>query len=141
MTDLLEQSVRQERVVAEIASFFSLFALLLVSMGLYGVMSNWVARRTNEIGIRLALGARRRDVIRMVLSETIVMVVIGTAIGLTAAVLATRTVSRLLYGLSAHDPSTILIAVMTITAVASLSAYWPARKAARVDPMTALRCE
>jgi len=141
MTNLVEQSMTQERFIAQIASFFSLFALLLASIGLYGIMSNSVARRTNEIGIRLALGAQRTDVIGMILRETLVMVVIGAMIGLAAALLATRMVSRLLYGVDANDATTIAMAIMTITVVAFFAAYWPARKASLVDPMAALRFE
>ena len=141
MSDLVDQSMTQERFVAQIASFFSLFALLLASIGLYGIISNSVSRRTNEIGIRLALGARRENIVRMVLRETVAMVVIGASIGITAAILATRSISRLLYGVNATDASTILLAVLTIIVVSFIASYWPARKASRVDPMTALRCE
>ena len=141
MTSLVEQSMTQERFIAQIASFFSLFALLLASIGLYGIMSNSVSRRTNEIGIRLALGAQRADVIRMILNETLVMVVIGAAIGLTAALIVTRMVSRFLYGVDTDDTTTIVMAITTITVVAFLAAYWPARRASLVDPMAALRFE
>jgi predicted permease len=141
MSALIDGSVTQERFLAQIASFFSLFALLLASIGLYGIMSHTVSRRTNEIGIRLALGARREDVIRMVLGETMLMVVIGSVIGLASALAATRLVSRLLYGLTPSDPSTIALSVLAMIVVAGLAGYLPARKASRVDPMTALRCE
>jgi ABC-type transport system, involved in lipoprotein release, permease component len=141
MSDLVDQSMTQERFVAQIASFFSLFALLLASIGLYGIISNSVSRRTNEIGIRLALGARRENIVRMVLRETVSMVVIGASIGITGAILATRSISGLLYGVHATDASTILVGVMTIIVVSFMASYWPARKASRVDPMTSLRCE
>src|SRR5262249_29707523 len=100
-----------------------------------------VTRRTNEIGIRMALGARGEDVVRMVMKESILMVTIGMAIGLGAALATTRLIATLLFELSPYDPSTIAAAALLMTVVAALAAYRPARRASRVDPMTALRCE
>ncbi len=141
MNDIADEAMTQERFVAELAGFFSLFALLLSCIGLYGVMSYAVTRRTNEIGIRMALGARGADVVRMVMKETMLMVVIGAAIGLSAALATTRLVSSLLFGLAPNDPMTIAVAAALMIAVAALAGYLPARRASRVDPMTALRCE
>jgi len=141
MRDWVDDSLTQERFLAQMGSAFSLFALLLACVGLYGVMSYTVARRTNEISIRMALGARGADVIRMVMKETMLMVAIGMAIGLGAALATTRLISTLLFELSPYDPTTIAAAALLMTAVAVLAGYLPARRASRVDPMTALRCE
>jgi ABC-type antimicrobial peptide transport system permease subunit len=115
--------------------------LLLTCVGLYGVMSYAVTRRTNEIGVRMALGARGADVVRMVMRETMLLVAIGMAIGLGAALATTRLIATLLFGLSPNDPVTIAAAALLMIIVAAFAGYLPARRAARVDPMTALRCE
>ena len=134
-------SLVQEKLVARLATFFGLLALLLACVGLYGVLSYAVARRTNEIGIRIALGAMRGDVIWMVLREALALVGAGVVIGLLASFAATKTVSTLLFGLKPNDPLTIATATLLLLAIAALSAYLPARRAARVDPMAALREE
>jgi predicted permease len=139
MRDWVDDSLVQERFIAQLGSAFSLFALLLACVGLYGVMSYDVAGRTREIGIRMALGAQRRDVIGLVLRETILLVIIGVIIGLSAALGATRMVASLLYGLTPNDPLTIALASMLLLMVAALAGYLPARRASRVDPMVALR--
>ena len=141
MNEVVDRSLLQERFVAQLGGFFSLFALLLATIGLYGVMSYAVTRRTNEIGVRMALGARSADVIRMVMKETMLMVVIGGAIGLGAAMATTRLVSNLLYGLTPNDPVTIAVAAALMTSAAALAGYLPARRASRMDPMTSLRRE
>jgi len=141
MNDVVDKSLMRERFVAQLGSFFSLFALLLASIGLYGVMSYATARRTREIGIRMALGARATDVIRLVLRETMLLVGAGVVIGLGAAFTATRLVASLLFGLSATDPQTIALAALLMLVVAALAGYLPARRAARVEPMAALRFE
>ena len=141
MTDVVNDSLVQERFLAQLGSAFSLFALLLACIGLYGVMSYAVTRRTNEIGIRMALGARSADVVKLVLKETLWMVVIGVAIGLGAALATTRLVASLLFGLKPYDPLTMAVAVLLLLAVAALAGYLPARRAARVEPLTALRYE
>lgn len=139
MDDVVNESLAQERFVAQLASFFSLFALLLACVGLYGIMSYTVTRRTNEIGIRIALGARSADVVRLVMKETMLLVAAGVAIGLGAALAATRLIASLLYGLTPNDPVTMAVAALLMIAVAALAGYLPARRASRVDPMTALR--
>jgi ABC-type antimicrobial peptide transport system permease subunit len=131
----------QERFIAQIASAFSLFALLLACVGLYGVMSYAVTRRTNEIGIRMALGATAHHVMRLVMREVTLLVVLGVLIGMTAAVATTRFVSTLLFGLEPTDPLTLTLATLLMIGVAALAGYLPARRAARVDPMIALRHE
>ncbi|MFY9554308.1 MAG: FtsX-like permease family protein [Blastocatellia bacterium] len=104
-------------------------------------MSYSVAKRTNEIGIRMALGAGRSDVLRLVMREGLAPVLIGVAIGLPAGLAGARLITSLLFGLTPADPLTILPATLLLLAVAALAGYLPARKASRVDPMTALRCE
>jgi predicted permease len=136
---LLDQDLFMERLLAKLSGFFSLLALLLACIGLYGVMSYDVARRTHEIGIRIALGAQRRDVVGLVMRETLLLVVIGITIGLIAALGATRLIASLLYGLTPTDPLTIALASVFLLTVAAMAGYLPARRAARVDPMVALR--
>ncbi len=138
---LRDRALVQERLLAELSSFFGLLALLLACVGLYGVMSYDVARRTHEIGVRMALGAQRRDVVGLVLRETMLLVVIGVITGLSAALATTRLITSLLYGLTPNDPLTIGLASLLLLAVAALAGYLPARRAARVDPMEALRHE
>jgi predicted permease len=137
----LADSLRQERLIAQLVSFFGVLALLLACVGLYGVMGHAVARRTNEIGIRMALGAERHSILWMVLRETLILVIAGIAIGVPVALAAARLVSTQLYGLSAADPLTLAAAVTLLVAVAALAGYLPARRASRVDPMVALRYE
>jgi len=137
----LDDSLVQERLVAVLAGFFGALAVLLACLGLYGVMSYLVTRRTNEIGIRMALGATRLDVIAAVLKESMLMIFAGTAIGVPATLAATRLISTKLFGISANDPLTITAATVLLITVAVLAGFVPARRAARVDPMAALRCE
>jgi predicted permease len=141
MTDVVDESLMHERFIAQTASAFSLFALLLAYVGLYGVMSYAVARRTNEIGIRIALGALPANVVRMVMRKVTLLVVLGVCIGLAAAMATTRLVSTLLFGLTPTDPLTIALAMLLMIMVAALAGYLPARRAASVDPMIALRSE
>jgi len=138
---LRDQSLVQERLMAELSSFFGLLALLLACIGLYGVMSYDVARRTREIGVRVALGAEAIDVVRLVMRETLSLVVIGLVAGLIAALATTRLIASLLYDLTPNDPLTIGLAGLLLLTVAALAGYLPARRAARVDPMMALRSE
>jgi putative ABC transport system permease protein len=137
----IDESVSRERLVALLSSFFGLFALLLAALGLYGVMAYAVARRAREIGLRMALGARAGDILRLVMRETLLLVLIGIAIGLPAALAATRLTEGLLFGLTSTDPLTVTLATLVMIAVAALAGYLPARRAALVDPMVALRNE
>jgi predicted permease len=141
MNDVVNEALTQERFIAQLGSFFSLAALLLACIGLYGVMSYAMARRTQEIGIRIALGAQRLDVIRLVLRETLWLVISGVAIGLASALAATRVITSLLFGLAATDPPTIAIAVFVMLSTALLACWIPARRATKVDPLVALRSE
>ena len=137
----LNESLAQDRLVATLSSFFGILAALLAAIGLYGVMAYAVASRTRELGIRLALGAEPRNIRWLVMRETLQLVVLGMLIGLSAALAATRLIASLLFGLTPTDPLTIALASLLLLAVAALAGYLPARRASRVDPMTALRCE
>ena len=141
LSDHVGRSLVQQKLVARLGAFFGLLALLLACVGLYGVMSYGVARRTNEIGIRMALGAQRRSVLWLVLREALVLVVIGLVVGVLASLVVTKTAASLLYELKPNDPLTIAMATAVLMAVALLAGYLPARRAARVDPMNALRDE
>ena len=129
----------QERLFAKLTGCFGALAMLLASIGLYGVMSYAVVRRTGEIGIRMALGAQRRDVLWQVLRETMLLVAIGLSIGLPAALASTRLIRNQLFGLKPTDPFTISLATLVLVLVAVFAGYLPARRASRLDPMVALR--
>jgi predicted permease len=137
----VESGWAQERLFATLSGFFGLLALSLAAIGLYGVMAHSVARRKNEIGIRMALGAGRRDVIRLVLGESLMLVALGVGVGLATALAATRLISAQLFGLAPTDPLTIAMATLPLIGVAALAGYLPARKAAQTDPMRVLRNE
>ena len=137
----VDESLGHERLMATLSSFFAGLAVLLACVGLYGVMAYAVTRRTNEIGIRMALGADRAQVLRMVLRESALLVAAGVAVGLPVALAAARLISGQLYGLKPADPSTIAGAIFLIAAVGALAGYIPARRATKVDPMVALRYE
>ena len=141
MSDVVDRSLTQERFIAQIATFFGLFALLLASIGLYGIMSHTVSSRTNEIGIRMALGALRSNVLWMILRQTLLLVLIGAVIGLAASMVATRLIESRLYGLTPTDPATMAFGVLLMVGVGALAGYLPARRASNVDPMAALRDE
>ena len=141
LAEQVNSSLYQEKLVSTLSSFFGVLALALACIGLYGIMAYAVARRTNEIGVRMALGAQRSRILQMVLREALLMAVIGVAIGLPAAWAATRSISSMLYGLKSTDPLTIIAATFLMSAVAALAGYLPARRASRVDPMVALRYE
>ena len=138
---MIEESVLRESLLATLSGFFGLLALLLACIGLYGILSYNVASRTNEIGIRMALGARRRNVLWLVLREALLMVVGGVAVGLPMIWATTRLASTLLFGLTPTDPVSLLLAALLMIAVAMMAGYLPARRAMRVDPMVALRYE
>jgi predicted permease len=141
MSGLVERCLGTDRLITMLSSCFGGLALLLASIGLYGVMSYAVARRTNEIGIRMALGARRSNVLRLVLGHGSKLTLVGVAIGIVGALVLTRFVSSLLYGVKPTDPLTFLIVSVALTGVALLASYIPARRATKVDPMVALRYE
>jgi len=137
----LNQSLRQESVVSRLTGGFGLLALLLAATGLYGVLAYAVSQRTAEIGVRIALGADRRQVYWLVLEDAAGLVGAGIALGLVAALASTRLVSSMLYGLGGTDPTAILAATACLATVALVAAYLPARRASRLDPLVALRHE
>ncbi len=134
-------SLARERLLATLSGFFGGLALLLAMIGLYGVMSYNVARRRNEIGIRMALGAEQSRVLRMVLREVAILIAVGLAIGLGAAIGTTRFVESFLYGMKPNDPWTLSLAAGALALVAAIAGFLPARRASRLDPMAALRDE
>jgi predicted permease len=137
----IDQKINQEITFARLCSGFAILALLIACVGLYSTVSYNVARRTGEIGIRMALGAQRAGVVRMVLREVFVLVAGGLGIGMATALATSRFVASFLYGMTANDPLTLALAVMTLLSTALVAAYTPARKASRIDPMIALRQE
>ena len=141
LDSLVTDSAGEQIALAKLSSFFAALALLLACIGLYGVMSYTVAGRTREIGVRMALGAQRRDVMRLVLKEAMVLVVLGLAIGIPLSLASTRLLHSYLFGLNGTDPATLLIVILVLGTVASFAAFIPARRAAGVDPNVALRYE
>jgi predicted permease len=141
MEQQLDRSLARTRAVARLTGFFSTLALLLAAIGLYGVMSYAVARRTSEIGVRMALGAPRANVLRLILRETVELIGIGLAAGVVAALFLSRLAASQLFELRANDPLTIVFATLGMGLVAFLAGYIPARRASRTDPMEALRYE
>jgi putative ABC transport system permease protein len=141
MDQLLGNSTAQRRLTLTLLVSLAALALLLAAVGIYGVMSYWVRQRTQEIGIRLALGAQRADVLKLIFSQGLKMTLLGIGIGLIAAVVLTRWMESLLFGVSATDAATFAAISLLLTTVALLACYLPARRAMRVDPMVALRYE
>jgi putative ABC transport system permease protein len=137
----IQESLLRERLMATLSGFFGFLAGLLATIGLYGVISYTVARRTNEIGIRMALGAGRGDVLIMIMREAATLLGIGVVAGTILALLAARTARALLFGLHPNDPLTIAVAIAALGAVALAASFLPAQRAARVQPMEALRYE
>jgi predicted permease len=140
-SEIIDEQLSLERAFATLSTAFGMLALLLACIGLYGTMSYAVARRTNEIGIRMALGAPRGAVLSMVLRESWIIVISGLAVGLPLAWATTRFIKSMLFGLTPHDPGAILAATIAVIAVTIIAGYLPARRASRVDPMVALRYE
>jgi predicted permease len=141
MADQVSSNLAQQRMIAWLTAIFGVLALGLACLGLYGVMSYTVARRTSELGVRLALGSSRRGVLWLVMRQSIALAGAGIAGGLLLSLLTARSISSLLFGLSPYDPATMLAAAMVLLAVALASALWPAWRAAKVDPIVALRYE
>jgi ABC-type antimicrobial peptide transport system permease subunit len=141
LDDQVSRLVREERVVAQLASVVGSVALLLACIGLYGLLSHIVARRTNEIGIRMALGAQRAAIAAMVLRDLAMLVLIGVAIGVPASVASARFVRNQVFGLGPADPQTLVAVLAIMFAVAAIAGYVPARRAARIDPLTAIRID
>ncbi len=137
----IDHSLLRERITALLSAFFGGIALLLAAIGLYGLMAYSVTRRSREIGIRIALGAQRSAVLWMILRETLVLAIIGLAIGLPCAITASRLIASMLYGIGANDPATLIAVALLLMGVAALAGFIPARRAMRLDPMAALRHE
>jgi putative ABC transport system permease protein len=141
MEQAVAQSVATRRFAMLLLTVFAVVALALASLGIYGLMSYTVAQNTREIGGRMALGAQMRDVLKLVIGQGMVLVFVGVALGLAASLALTRTIKNLLFGVSATDPLTFAAIALLLVAVALLACFVPARRAARVDPMIALRNE
>jgi predicted permease len=141
LADQLHDNLNQERLIAQLVSFFGALALMLACIGLYGVMAHGVARRTNEIGIRMALGARGSNIAWMILRETLYLVLAGLVIGVPAALFGARLIAAQLFDMSPTDPLTLAAAAIVLTLVALFAGYLPARRASRVNPLNALRYE
>jgi ABC-type antimicrobial peptide transport system permease subunit len=137
----VDDALFNERMLALLSAAFGLLATVLATLGLYGVMSYMVSRRTREIGIRIALGAERGTVIWMVLKEVALLTLAGIALGVPAALGLSQLVRSQLFGISPADPVTIIVAAATLVLVALFAGYIPARRASRVQPVLALRCE
>lgn len=141
LSELVAASIAQPRFNVQLMSAFAGLAVIMVIVGVYGVMSHAVSRRTHEVGIRMALGAKRADVLHLIVKQGMILVLIGVVIGVAAALSLSRFLSGMTYGVSATDPWTIVIVSLMIAAVGLLACYLPARRAAKVDPMVALRYE
>jgi predicted permease len=141
LESFLGSSVAQRRFNTLLLAVFAVVALLLAVVGLYGVMAWMVSCRTREIGVRMALGAREADVMKLILKQGMLLVGIGAAAGLGVALLATRLVESLLYGVSRNDPLTFVMVMLILAGAALLACYVPARRATKVDPLVALQCE
>jgi predicted permease len=140
-SEQIDRLLFQERLVARLSSFFGLLALVLACVGLYGLLSYEVSRRTREIGIRMTLGAHQRNVLKLVLRQGIVLAIVGAAVGIGVALGVTRYLTSMLYDVHANDPLTMIAVAVLLVLVALAACYVPARRAMRVDPMVALRHE
>jgi ABC-type antimicrobial peptide transport system permease subunit len=141
MDEILGDTMADSRFNTALLTLFAVVALLLAAIGIYGVLAFTVAQRTSEIGIRMALGAQRSSVLRLVVGNGLLLAVLGVAIGSAAALLATRTLERLVFGVSTTDPTVFGFVALALTAVAVTAAAVPALRASRVDPIVALRSE
>ena len=131
----------QDRLLSRLTTLFGAIALILASVGLYGVMSYFVARRTSEIGVRMALGATRSSVVSMVFRSALFQVVLGFALGVPAALFAGHLMANQLYGVGAYDPLSLSVATLVLAVCAAIAVFVPARRAASIEPMRALRIE
>jgi putative ABC transport system permease protein len=139
MEERAKNTVWRQRLTGTLFTIFAALALLLASVGVYGVMSYAVGHRTRELGVRMALGARPRDVLQLIVREGLKLALLGAGIGSLCALLVARTVSHLLYGVSANDPLIFFFVALTLVSVALMACWFPARRAMRIDPIIALR--
>ena len=140
-TQTMDRQLSSERITAQLSTFFGLLALVLACLGLYGLLSYEVTRRTREIGIRMAVGAQSHDVVGLVLTKAVGLIVAGAIAGIAVALGVTRFLASLLYGVKAGDPITLAAMAFLLTLVALAACYIPARRATQVDPLVALRYE
>src|SRR5581483_4000275 len=141
MEQTVDESIRTERMMATLALFFAAVALLITGIGLYGALAYATERRTGEIGIRMALGAQRRDVLSMVCRENAVIALCGCAAGLLLSMAASRMVASFLYGTSSRNPVVLAVAALILAAIAGAASLMPAVRASRIDPIAAIRYE
>ena len=141
MDDIVSNRIARPRMYAVLLGIFAGIGVALAAIGIYGVMAYSVSQRTREIGIRVALGAQRSEVVGLVLNQSLVLTVVGIALGIAGAAAVTRYLEGLLFGLTPLDPATFIGVSVMFAAVALVAAYVPARRATRVDPLVALRCE
>ena len=141
VNELANRTISNEILVAKLSSFFGSLALLLAAIGLYGLMSYAVAGRTREIGLRMALGAQRANVLWLVLREALLLVIVGVVVGVPAALLSSRLLKSMIFGLKSTDPISMLIVVAVLAVIAAFAGFIPARRATKIDPMVALRYE
>jgi predicted permease len=141
VNELATRTISNEMLIAKLSSFFGSIALLLAAIGLYGLMSYAVAGRTREIGLRMALGAQRTNVLWLVLREALLLVVAGVVVGVPAAFLSSRLLNSMIFGLKSTDPISMLVVVVVLGVIAAFAGFIPARRATKIDPMVALRYE
>jgi ABC-type antimicrobial peptide transport system permease subunit len=137
----MDRMLSSERLIAVLSGFFGALAVLLAVIGLYGVMTLAVTARTSEIGVRMALGAQRGDVIGMILRQVLITTAVGLAVGVPVTLATSKYVQSMVFGLPARDPATLALAASVLVAAALVAGYLPARYASRIDPMSALRSE
>jgi ABC-type antimicrobial peptide transport system permease subunit len=141
LSEQVKSNLAQQRLIARLTTIFGTLALCLACLGLYGVMSYTVARRTSELGIRLALGSTRSNILWVVLRESLIVTTVGMLMGICLSLAGARVVSSMLFGLSPHDPLTLAVAATLLLLVSATSGLMPAWRAAHVDPIEALRVE
>src|SRR5262249_21948218 len=139
LEELISDSIASRRISMVMLAFFAALALVLGVVGIYGVISHGVAQRTHEIGVRMALGARRLDVLKLVVGQSVFLVFLGVTVGLAASLVLTRIMSNLLFSVSPSDPATFALVAVLLSLVAIAASYVPAQRATRVDPVVALR--